>query len=185
MELIQSEKTLTIAAAKAGMDEKTARNYRRLGQLPSQCQQGHTWKTRQDPFADQWREIQEKLQLNPGLEAKTIPAPGDFIPALPGAGPHQALGLLALAASSGKRCPEDRPLSGPAAGLEESGDQGGGEALRVSRPAARRRSPHGQRQRAFGVHSAPPGARTSENHRDSTCTVSGNWSGRPWPSSNR
>ena len=58
MKLIQSEETLTIAAAKSGMDEKTARKYRRLGQLPSQCQQAHSWKTRQDPFADRWQEIQ-------------------------------------------------------------------------------------------------------------------------------
>ena len=72
MKLIQSEQTLTIAAAKSGMDEKTARKYQRSGQLPSQCQQAHTWQTRQDPFADHWQEIKEQLQLNPGLEAKTI-----------------------------------------------------------------------------------------------------------------
>jgi predicted site-specific integrase-resolvase len=72
MKLIQSEETLALAAAKAGMDEKTARKYRRLGKLPSQCQQAHTWKTRVDPFADHWPEIQELLQFNPGLEAKTI-----------------------------------------------------------------------------------------------------------------
>ena len=72
MKLIQSEETLAVAAAKAGMDEKTARKYRRSGQLPSQCRQAHTWKTRVDPFADHWPEIQELLQLNPGLEAKTI-----------------------------------------------------------------------------------------------------------------
>ena len=72
MKLIQSEETLALAAAKAGMDEKTARKYRRSGQLPSQCRQAHTWKTRVDPFADHWQEIQELLQLNPGLEAKTI-----------------------------------------------------------------------------------------------------------------
>ena len=54
MKLIQSEETLTIAAAKSGMDEKTARKYRRLGQLPSQCQQVHSWKTRQDHFAEQF-----------------------------------------------------------------------------------------------------------------------------------
>ena len=34
MKLIQKEKTLLIAAAKAGMDEKTAHNYRRAGKLP-------------------------------------------------------------------------------------------------------------------------------------------------------
>jgi hypothetical protein len=72
MKLIQSEETLTIAAAKSGMDEKTARKYRRSGRLPSQCQRAHSWETRQDPFADHWQEIQELLQLNPGLEAKTV-----------------------------------------------------------------------------------------------------------------
>ena len=70
MKLIQSEETLTIAAAKSGMDEKTARKYRRLGQLPSQCQQVHSWRTRQDPFADLWEELQELLQLNPGLAGR-------------------------------------------------------------------------------------------------------------------
>ncbi len=34
MKLIQSEKSLALAAAKAGMDEKTAGKYRRLGRLP-------------------------------------------------------------------------------------------------------------------------------------------------------
>ncbi len=72
MKLIQSEETLALAAAKAGMDEKTARKYRRSGQLPSQGQPAHTWKTRVDPFADHWPEVQELRQLNPGLEAKTI-----------------------------------------------------------------------------------------------------------------
>ena len=40
MKLIQSEPSLALAAAKAGMDEKTAGKYRRLRRLPSQCQQG-------------------------------------------------------------------------------------------------------------------------------------------------
>ena len=70
--LIQSEETLALAAAKAGMDDKTARKYRRSEQLPSQGQPAHTWKTRVDPFADHWPEVQELLQSNPGLEAKTI-----------------------------------------------------------------------------------------------------------------
>ena len=33
---MQTEKTKAIAAAKAGMDEKTARKYERLGKLPSE-----------------------------------------------------------------------------------------------------------------------------------------------------
>jgi Mu transposase, C-terminal domain len=72
MKLIQSEETLTIAAAKSGMDEKTARRYRQSGRLPSQCQLEHSWQTRPDPFGDCWPEIQELLQSNPGFEAKTI-----------------------------------------------------------------------------------------------------------------
>ncbi len=34
--LIQTQKTKATAAAKAGMDEKTARKYLKTGQLPSQ-----------------------------------------------------------------------------------------------------------------------------------------------------
>ena len=70
--LMQQEPTLATAADKAGMDEKTARKYRRLGKLPSEVRQPHTWRTRQDPFADVWPEIQAKLKLNPGLQAKTL-----------------------------------------------------------------------------------------------------------------
>jgi hypothetical protein len=72
MKLIQSEKTLTGAAAKAGMDEKTARKYRRLGRLPSEVKPEHTWRTRKDPFCEVWEEVRAKLEINPGLEAKTL-----------------------------------------------------------------------------------------------------------------
>lgn len=70
--LIQAEKTQALAAAKAGMDEKTARKYLNSGQLPSQSTKDHTWRTREDPFEEQWEGIKELLALNPGLEAKTI-----------------------------------------------------------------------------------------------------------------
>jgi len=70
--LIQTEKTKAIAAAKAGMDEKTARKYLKHGQLPSQCKKEHNWRTRPDPFEQEWEQIKEKLEVNPGLEAKTI-----------------------------------------------------------------------------------------------------------------
>jgi hypothetical protein len=46
MMLINKEKTQAIAASKAGMDTKTARKYLKLGQLPSQLQKDHTWRTR-------------------------------------------------------------------------------------------------------------------------------------------
>jgi len=70
--LMQSEHTLALAADKAGMDEQSARKYRRSGLLPSQLQQPHTWRTRQDPFAEVWPELHAMLKLNPGLEAKTL-----------------------------------------------------------------------------------------------------------------
>jgi hypothetical protein len=68
----QKEMTLGAAAAKAGMDEKTARRYLRLGRLPSQIKAPHTWRTRPDPFAEVWGEVLGFLDLDAGLEAKTI-----------------------------------------------------------------------------------------------------------------
>jgi len=70
--LMQKERTKAIAAAKAGMDEKTARKYVRLGKLPSEIKGEHSWRTREDPFADVWAEVKVKLEVNPGLEAKTL-----------------------------------------------------------------------------------------------------------------
>ena len=72
MKLLQEEKTLSVAAAKAGMDEKTARKYRKLGKTPSEVKREHTWRTRKDPFSQVWEEICSKLCLNAGLEAKTL-----------------------------------------------------------------------------------------------------------------
>ena len=71
MSLIQTEPTLTLAAAKAGMHEDTARKYHRAGALPSQLQAPHTWRTRPDPFEAVWPEIEAKLQAQPRLQAKT------------------------------------------------------------------------------------------------------------------
>lgn len=70
--LTQTEKNFGIAAMKVGMDKNTARKYRRLGKLPSDLKQPHTWRTREDPFEDVWHEIKSMLETNPGLEAKTI-----------------------------------------------------------------------------------------------------------------
>ena len=70
--LIQTESTLTNAADKAGIDEKTARKYRDSDALPSQMTTPHTWRTREDPFQDVWPDLLEMLRLNPGLQAKTL-----------------------------------------------------------------------------------------------------------------
>jgi HEPN domain-containing protein len=70
--LVQKEKTFGIAAAKADMNEKTARKYRKLGKLPSELKTGHSWRTREDPFETVWPEVESKLKINPGLQAKTL-----------------------------------------------------------------------------------------------------------------
>lgn len=70
--LMQTESTQAIAAAKAGMDEKTARKYLTAGKLPSALKQEHTWRTRPDPFEKIWGELRDMLAAHPGLEAKTL-----------------------------------------------------------------------------------------------------------------
>jgi hypothetical protein len=70
--LVQTENNFGIAAIKAGMDEKTARKYRELDKLPSELEKQHSWRTRKDPFEDVWQGINSMLEINPGLEAKTI-----------------------------------------------------------------------------------------------------------------
>jgi transposase len=70
--LMQSEATLAVAAAKAGMDEKTARRYLQLGQLPSECKVPRTWRTRSDPFAEVWEEVLGFLEGNAGLQSLTL-----------------------------------------------------------------------------------------------------------------
>jgi hypothetical protein len=61
------------AAAKAGLGPKTARKYRRLGRLPSEVRRmERNYRTRPNPFAEVWPQLEEQLGLNPGLEAKTL-----------------------------------------------------------------------------------------------------------------
>jgi len=67
-------KTLEVSAARSGMDEKTARKYRGLNKLPSEIQAGRIrdWRTREDPFREIWEEVKAFLDVNDGLEAKTL-----------------------------------------------------------------------------------------------------------------
>lgn len=66
------EASLQAAAMKAGMDRKTARKYRDSGKLPSESHVPHTWRTRVDPLAMVWPQLEEKLQQEPTLQAKTL-----------------------------------------------------------------------------------------------------------------
>ncbi len=67
-------KTLEVSAARSGMDEKTARKYRDLNVLPSEIKasRSRTWRTREDPFQEVWNIIKPFLEINGGLEAKTL-----------------------------------------------------------------------------------------------------------------
>jgi len=62
MTFIDKEKRLAIAAAKAGMDEKTACKYRKRGRLPSQLKKEHTLRGRKDPFEEIWPELCQYLE---------------------------------------------------------------------------------------------------------------------------
>ncbi len=70
--LVKTERNQEIAAAKAGMDAKTARKYLRLGQVPTELPVVPRGRTRPDPFAVVWEEVRQLLQVNAGLEAKAV-----------------------------------------------------------------------------------------------------------------
>jgi hypothetical protein len=72
MKFLQTGDTLATAAAKAGMDQKTARKWRRGGQPPSQTKEPRGYRTRTDAFAEVWSEIEQLLEGEAALEAKTI-----------------------------------------------------------------------------------------------------------------
>jgi hypothetical protein len=70
--LMQKENSIETAALKSGMCEKTARKYLHSGKLPSEMKKERDWVTRKNPFEEVWGEITSLLDLNPGLQAKTI-----------------------------------------------------------------------------------------------------------------
>ena len=61
MREVGTGKTIAIAAARAGMSEKTGRKYRKLGRSPSETRAEHTWRTREDPFGEVWEEMRQLL----------------------------------------------------------------------------------------------------------------------------
>jgi hypothetical protein len=61
------------AADAAGIDVKTARKYLNSGKLPSQCHPVHNWRTRKDPFEEDWPSIEQMLiESQESLEVKSI-----------------------------------------------------------------------------------------------------------------
>jgi hypothetical protein len=65
-------KTQEQAAARAGMSVRTARTYERRGTLPSQVMQPRRYRTRPNPFADDWPWVERQLARDPALQATTL-----------------------------------------------------------------------------------------------------------------
>jgi len=66
-------KTQQQAAVKANLkSRKTVAKYKASGVLPSEMQQPRTYRTRPDPFAEDWAMIDAKLTDAPTLEAKAL-----------------------------------------------------------------------------------------------------------------
>jgi hypothetical protein len=61
-----------VAAARAGMSERTARTYEQSGVLPSQGRQPRTHRTRVNPFAEDWPWVVRQLERDPALQATTL-----------------------------------------------------------------------------------------------------------------
>jgi hypothetical protein len=71
-QLLGNGQPLYLAALRAGMDTKSARKHRQADRLPSESFTPRTWQTREDPFQEVWPELQDLLERNPGLQAKTL-----------------------------------------------------------------------------------------------------------------
>ena len=59
-----------VSAMRAGLDRKTARKYRDLGKLPSEVPMRRDWRTREDPFKEDWLLVVAMLRDAPELEGR-------------------------------------------------------------------------------------------------------------------
>lgn len=64
--------TQELTAARTGMSVRTLRNYERSGTLPSQLKQPRTYRTRPNPFANEWPWICAQLERDPALQATPL-----------------------------------------------------------------------------------------------------------------
>jgi hypothetical protein len=60
------------AAARAAMSVRTARRYEQLGKLPSEIKQPRSYRTRPNPFADDWPWITAQLERDSALQSTTL-----------------------------------------------------------------------------------------------------------------
>ena len=72
MDELQRGTGIGVAALRAGVDRKTARKYRDVGKFPSELKQPRSWRTRPDPFARDWPQLESMLGDAPELESKAL-----------------------------------------------------------------------------------------------------------------
>jgi len=72
MEELQKHGKVGLAAMRSGMSRNTAAKYKNLGNLPSELKKPRHWRTRPDPFFEDWPELEARLRDAPELEAKTL-----------------------------------------------------------------------------------------------------------------
>lgn len=72
MEEFSRQGKVGLAAVRSGMDRKTARKYLKAGKLPSALEEPRSWRTREDPFEEDWEEVRAQLVDAPELEAKAL-----------------------------------------------------------------------------------------------------------------
>ena len=72
MESFEKHGEVGKASLRAGLHRNTGRKYLQSGKLPSQSRSPRTWRTREDPFALDWEEIVERLEVAPELEARAL-----------------------------------------------------------------------------------------------------------------
>ena len=70
--LLNLSRTLAASARMTEMSEKTARKYRDDERLPSERKTARDYRTRADPFEEVWDELQQRLEAEPKLKAKTL-----------------------------------------------------------------------------------------------------------------
>jgi hypothetical protein len=72
MEEHQKHGKLGLAALRAGMHRNTASKHLKAGKSPSEGKAARWWRTRGDPFAEDWAEVAARLEGAPELEAQTL-----------------------------------------------------------------------------------------------------------------
>lgn len=72
MEEYEKHGRVGLASMRAGMDRKTGRKYLAAGKLPSELRKPRGWRTRADPFAEDWPLVEPLLRNAPELEAKLL-----------------------------------------------------------------------------------------------------------------